>query len=125
MNPDFIAKTTEELNKIGAPVKQFNALVVNHIEKLTQFQLTTAQSYAELGLGQLRSALEIADAKGLQDYVSGQSKLAESVGKKLAADAEALAALNKEFATTVQKLAQESVTKLVPAAGAKGSRKSA
>lgn len=123
MNQDILNQAAEQLNKLTAPAKQLNALVVDHIEKLAQFQLDAAKSYAGVGITQLRSALEISDAQTLQSYLQDQAKVAEAVSKKLAADAEALAKLNQQLTAEVQKLAQQSAATLNVAA--KPARKSA
>lgn len=109
MTNEQIVKATEELfGKIAGPTKQLNTLLVDHIEKLTQFQLKAAETYAGLGIDQLKASLSVQDPKSLQDFVKGQSKVAENVTKKFSSDAETLAKLNQDFAVSVQKLVQES-----------------
>lgn len=115
MYEEIVTKTNEQVAKLAAPVKKFNALVLDHLEKFVQFQLEAAKSYSDLGLEQLRAALDVKDAESLQTYVSGQQKVVEVVGKKLSSDAETLATLSKDFTVEVQKLAQENVAVLVPA----------
>lgn len=119
MFEEIFEKTNAQLNDLLAPAKKFNALVVDNFEKLAQFQLDAVRSYTDLGLEQLRAALEVSDAASLQAYVSNQQKVAETVGKKLTADAETLANLSKSFTVEVQKLAQENVTNLAQFAQAK------
>ena len=126
MTQDIFAQAAEQFTKLSAPAKQLNSLVVAHIEKLAQFQLEAAKAYTDTGIGQLRSALDVNDAKSLQDYVANQQKVAEAVAAKLKADAEALVQLNQGFAGQVQKLAQEGVaTATAATAAAKPARKTA
>lgn len=112
MYQDFFKQTNVDFDRFVAPVRKFNALVVDHAEKLAQFQLEAAQSYTSLSLENLRSALEIKQPQDLQQYVGRQQAVAETVGKKLSDDANALAGLNKGFVEQMQKLAQENATSL-------------
>ncbi|KAB7627210.1 phasin family protein [Alkalilimnicola sp. S0819] len=131
MYAEIINKTTEQFQQLQAPVKQFNSLVVDHMDKLTQFQLDAAQSYAELGMQNLRAALEVKQPQDLQQYVGQQKSVAETVSKKLNDDATTLVALNKGFVEGVQKLAEEAkpvaaeAPKAKPAARKSAARKSA
>ena len=97
---------------LTAPAKKFNTLAVANLEKLTDLQLNAARAYVEIGVEQMRAALNVSDAKSLQDYVAGQSKVAKTVSEKLTADTTALVELSKNFGSEVQKLAQESVASL-------------
>lgn len=118
MTNEQIIKATEELiGKISGPAKQLNQLVVNHIEQLSRIQLKAAESYTDLGLGQIKASLAIGDAKGLQEFVQSQGKVAQNLSQKFTTDSEALARLNQEFAASVQKLAQDSAQALAPKAG--------
>ena len=112
MYNEILDKANAQFAELLNPAKKFNSLVVENLEKLASFQLDAAKSYSDLGLQQLRAALEVSDAASLQAYVSNQQKVAETVGKKLTEDANTLAALSKDFGAEVQKLAQENVTVL-------------
>jgi phasin family protein len=112
MFEEMFQKTNVQFGELFAPARKFNALVVDNLEKVTKFQLEALRSYADLGIEQLRGALEVNDAQSLQAYVSNQQKVAETVSKKLSSDAETFAALSKDFTVEVQKLAQENVTSL-------------
>lgn len=116
---DLFTKSTAQLASLTAPAKKLNALAVDNFEKLAQFQLENAKAYTDLSVEQLRAALDVNDAKSLQAFVSNQQKVAKTVGEKLTADAQTLAALGKQFATEVQKLAQENVATFANAAQAK------
>lgn len=117
MFDEIINKTNAQLASLTAPAKKLNSLALANFEKLAQFNLENAKAYTDLSIEQLRSALEVNDAKSLQAYVGAQQKVATSVGEKIAKDAAVLADLSKQFAAEVQKLAQEQVavfSSLVP-----------
>lgn len=112
MTFEDLFKTNAQFATLTAQAKKFNALALSNLEKLTQLQLDNAKSYTDLGLNQLRAALEVNDAQSLQAYVSNQQQLAKSVGEKIAKDASVYGDLAKQFATEVQKLAQEQAQSL-------------
>lgn len=116
MYEEMFEKANAQFGEAMAPARKFNALLLDNMEKLANFQLEAVRSYTDLSLSQLRSALEISDAQSLQAYVSNQSKVAETFGQKLAEDANTLASLSKDFGAEVQKLAQENVTVLTQVA---------
>lgn len=109
---DLFGKTNAQFASLTAPVKKFNAVALDSLEKLTQLQLEAAKSYADLGLGQLRAALNVSDAQSLQAYLNNQQQVAKVVGEKIAKDATVFGDLTKQFATEVQKLAQEQAQNL-------------
>lgn len=104
---DIISNANLE-NLIG-PARKFNALVVDNAEKMVSLQLESARSYTDLGIKQLRDALEVSDAKSFQDYVSNQAEVAKTVAEKAQKDAQKLADIGQSFATEWQKLAQENI----------------
>lgn len=106
---NLFGNTTAQLTALTAPVKKFNALAVDNLEKLARLQLDTVKSYTDLSLTQLRAALDVSDVQSLQAYVSNQQETAKVVSEKLAKDAAVYGDLAKQFATEVQKLAQEQV----------------
>jgi phasin family protein len=104
MNQQIISQITEQFAKVSIPASQFQGVLVDHIEKVTQFQFEAAKGYVELGLGQLRAAAAIKDVKDLQGYVAGQNKAAEAFAAKVQADAQTLLELSKAFGGEVQKV---------------------
>jgi len=101
--------TNANLENLIGPARKFNALMVDNAEKVVSLQLEAARSYTDLGVKQLRDALEINDVKSFQDYVSNQTELAKTVAEKAQKDAQKLADIGQNFATEWQKLAQENV----------------
>jgi len=110
----ILSTSNERFASLFAPAKKFNTLAVSNLEKLAQFHLDAAKTYADLSIEQLRAALQVTDVKSLQEFVSNQQKVAKTIGEKLSQDAATLADLNKQFAAEVQKLAQEQVAALSP-----------
>ena len=109
MYQELFGKSTAQLEDLITPARKFQGLVVDHFTKLADFQLDALRSYTDLGLEQLRAVKNVDDAKSFQDYVSGQSKVAKTVGDKVTKDVNTLAALSKDFTAEIQKLVQDNV----------------
>lgn len=116
MSNELMDKAAEALHKLNAPLKQLGALAIEQAEKLSQLQVDSAKNYTGMTLEQLRAALQIEDAKGLQAFVEQQGKLAEAVAARLKADAEAVVEMQKQFAAAAQKLIQDQAKAAVKAA---------
>ncbi|WP_181919221.1 phasin family protein [Alkalilimnicola ehrlichii] len=132
MFQDVLDRTHAQFAELLAPARKLNGLLLDNIEKLTQFQLEAVRAYSSLGFQQLRASCDISSAQGFQEYLSNQTKVAETLSKKLADDANTLTNLSKNFGEELQKFAQENVTVLHPVAqpttkpaSTKASRKSA
>lgn len=91
--------------KLLGPSVELNKLVIAKLEQLTALQLGSLRDYAELNFGQLKAASNVAGPEELQAYLKQQQEFLRTVSEKLAADAQALAALGKEFAAEAKNIA--------------------
>ncbi|WP_163560658.1 phasin family protein [Halomonas sp. NO4] len=92
-----------------APARAFAALSVDVTEKLVNAQLDATKAYADSGLAQLRSLVEVKDAAGLKSYLEGQQVVAKELTERLKGDAEKVVALQQDFVQESQKLTEGSV----------------
>lgn len=90
-----------------APSRELNKLAIAKLEQLVALQLASLREYSELNLGQLKAATEISSAGDLKEYLGKQKDFLKTVGEKLVADAQALAALGKEFTEEAKKVATQ------------------
>jgi len=100
---------SKQFEQMTQPVQQFAELTVNHAEKLMQFQLDAARSYADYGVEQTRAALAVNDANSLQSYVKQQQEAASNLSKKVTDDVGTLAEFGKTFSEEAGKIANEGV----------------
>lgn len=108
MNYQDMFKNVNVESLVG-PVRRYNELLVDNAEKLLSMQLDAARSYTDLGIKQIRDAMEVNDVKTLQDYLSNQSEVAKTVAERAQQDARGLAELGQSFASELQGLVQENV----------------
>ena len=92
------------------PSRELNKLAVAKMEQLVALQLASMRDYADLNLGQIKAAADIAGPDDLKDYLQKQQEFLKTVAEKMAGDAQAVAALGKEFAEEAQKIAMSGVS---------------
>ena len=109
MNYQELFKNVNVANMVE-PARRYNALVMDHAEKLVSMQLDAARSYADLGIKQLRDIMEINDAKTLQDYLGNQAGVAKTVAERAQQDVRNLAEMGQSFASELQSLVQENAS---------------
>lgn len=116
MSNETMNQITEQFAKAFEPARAFAGLTVDHVEKLAQIQLEAARAHTELGFAQLRDALQVADAKSLQDYAAKQKDVAETVTRQVRADAEKIGELGQGFTAEAARIAEHNVAKAQAAA---------
>lgn len=109
MYEDFFSNSGAQFENWTAPARKLNSLIVNHLAKVSEFQLEAAKSYTDLSVEQLRSMTSVSDPKSFQDFVSSQSKVAKTLAERVNRDASTLAGFGKDLTAELQKLAQENV----------------
>lgn len=109
MYEELFSKTSAQFETWAAPARKFNNLLVDHLAKVSDYQMEAAKAYTDLSVEQLRAMTKISDAKDLQDFVSNQTKVIKTMSEKLGQDANTLAGFGKDLTAELQKLAQENV----------------
>ncbi|MFO1101122.1 MAG: TIGR01841 family phasin [Xanthobacteraceae bacterium] len=94
----------DQSTKLLGPSRELNKLALSKLEQLLSLQLASLRDYTDLNMKQLKAAADIASAGDLKDYIGQQKEFLQTVGEKLVADAQALAAVGKEFTEEAQKL---------------------
>ncbi|MDI5934284.1 phasin family protein [Halomonas sp. M4R5S39] len=91
------------------PARAYASLSVDYTEKLVNAQLDAGKAYADTGLAQLRSLMNVKDAEGLRAYMEGQQKVAKDLTERFKGDAEKVVSLQQDFVQKSQKLTEENV----------------
>lgn len=117
----------EQTKNMYAPMRKMNALMVENMEKMTEFQIEALKSYSKMGVNQLKNATEIKDAESVRDFTASQAELMSTLSKKVLEDAKSMADMTMEFKQEIEKIVEESRTSAAaaaPAAEAKPAAKS-
>lgn len=94
---------SQSLNLLG-PTRELSKLTISKMEQLVSLQLASLRDYTEMNLEQLKAAADISGPDELQDFIRKQQDYLKTVGEKLAGDAQAMAALGKEFSEEARKI---------------------
>lgn len=104
MNDQVLDTFKGQSAKLLAPANELNKLAIAKFEQLASLQLASLREYSDLNFDQLKAASNIASAEDLKEYFGKQQDFLKTVGEKLAADAQAMAALGKEFTEEAKKI---------------------
>jgi len=107
MQENILNAFAEQAKTMYAPMSKFNTLVVDNMEKMTEFQLNAIKSYADLGLDQMKKASDVKDADSMRAFTASQAEVASSLNKKIMDDAKALSDMAMDFKTQVETLMEE------------------
>ncbi len=109
MQEDLINAFSEQMKSQYQPWMQLNALWLSNLEKVTDFQLNAINSYSQIGLEQVKKAIEIDGIEDLQEFASEQSSITESLNEKILDDSKALTELTQEFFGNAESIWQSSL----------------
>lgn len=107
MKETILNAFSEQAKSVFAPMAKFNGLMVENMEKLTEFQINAVKGYAEMGLAQMKSAAEIKDLESARSFTSAQAETASTLNKKIMEDAKALSDMAMEFKAQVEGIIEE------------------
>ncbi|QSX30599.1 phasin family protein [Shewanella cyperi] len=108
MDQNLFNSFSEQAQKMFKPVSDINRLMVDNIQMVTDFQLTTLKTYTDLQLQQWKSATEIRDPDSLQSYVKGQMDFMVKVNQQMVEDSKTLADMGQRFRDQMQQILGES-----------------
>ncbi len=107
---DMFSKCFENTNALPTQIIKTNKLLVNELEKLMTFQMEALQSYMDMSLNQLKAAADVRDPKSLQNFLSDQGEVANTLREKMMEDAKTLADLTTGFKDNLDYLAKDNMT---------------
>ncbi len=125
MQDNVMNAFTEQAKTMFGPVSKFNGLMVEGLEKMTEFQLDAVKSYSEIVLGQIKKASEIKDVDTLRTFSTSQAEVAGSINKKIIEDAKALTDMATDFKGKVESIMEEGRNTASAAATPKAATKKA
>ncbi len=99
---------TEQTKNFSEPLAKFNSLLVDSIEKMTEFQLDAIKSYASINIGQIKKVADVKDAESLRTFSSSQTEVAATVNKKIMEDAKQISEMANDFKGKVESIWAES-----------------
>lgn len=94
------------------PMRKVNSLMLNNMEKMTQYQLEAMKRYSQMGTDRMRSASEIDDADDLRDFAAKQAEMLNELSQQMQEDARTMGEMSMEFKTEMEKLFSEATQQM-------------
>lgn len=101
----------EQFEKYFGPVHELNVLAIQNLEKLVDMQLSYLEDSARAGVEQLKTAAAINDAEGFKNYITTQVETSRKFTERALEDSRTVAELGTGYATEVQKVMQDALTR--------------
>ncbi len=108
MQENIMNAFTEQTKNFSEPMAKFNSLLVDSMEKMTEFQLNAIKSYASINLGQMKKVADVKDAESLRTFSTSQTEVTATVNKKIMEDAKQISEMANEFKGQVESIWAES-----------------
>ncbi|MGM0543429.1 MAG: phasin family protein [Pseudomonadota bacterium] len=86
------------------PMRKINSLMLNNMEKMTQYQLEAMKRYSQMGTERIRSATDVEDAESLRDFGAQQAAMMNELSQQMQEDARVMSEMSLEFKAEMEKL---------------------
>lgn len=97
MQDKMIETFNEQARQLFQPMRQLNALMLDNMERLTQYQLESLKHYSQMGTARMRHASEIADADGMRDFGTRQAEMMNELSRQVLEDARVMGEMSLAF----------------------------
>ncbi|MBK5943489.1 hypothetical protein CCR79_06345 [Halorhodospira halophila] len=109
---EMIKQMQTQFGPYAEPFHGVNSKMLEHWEKMTDYQLDMARRYTDATLGNLREASEVQSPEQLQNYLQKSVEAARETSDSLAKDARTLAQLSQAMTEDLQQSVRESTSSL-------------
>ncbi|MBZ5486382.1 phasin family protein [Halomonas aquamarina] len=86
------------------PMRKVNSLMLNNMERMTQYQLEAMKRYSQMGTERIRSATAVQDAESLRDFGAQQAEMMNEISRQMQEDARVMGEMSLQFKTEMEKL---------------------
>ncbi|AZZ91707.1 phasin family protein [Hahella sp. KA22] len=100
----YFGNFADQAKHMYEPVGKIGSLVVSNLERVAEFQMDAAKSYADLTMKQWKDIADIKDVESLKNFAAGQAELASEISKKWVEDMKVLGDMGIEFKDEVEKI---------------------
>ncbi len=109
MYSGFFNSLNSQYQNVFEPYVKYNQLIAKNFNDLTNLQLDSARTYAEIGLAQVNANSQIKDPQSLMACGSKQLETMTRLSQQMIEDGKKLSNLATEFKAELEKLVAESV----------------
>ncbi|MBD3897137.1 phasin family protein [Halomonas sp. ML-15] len=111
MQDKMFTAFNEQTRGFFEPMRKLNSLMLNNMEKMTQYQLESMKRYSQLGTERLRDASEIKDAEDIREFGTRQAEIMSELSNQMLEDARAMTELSMQFKSEMEQLFGEAAEK--------------
>ncbi|MDR5861333.1 phasin family protein [Halomonas eurihalina] len=108
MQDKMIDAFNEQAREFFTPMRKFNALMLDNMERVTQYQLEAMKRYSQMGTSRLRDAADIVDAEGGRDFGTRQVEMMTELSNQMLEDTRAMSEMSLRFKSDLEALYGES-----------------
>ncbi|WP_069385084.1 phasin family protein [Halomonas caseinilytica] len=108
MQDKMIDAFNEQAREFFTPMRKLNALMLDNMERVTQYQLEAMKRYSQMGTSRLRDASDVSDAESMRDFGTRQVEMMTELSNLMLEDARAMSELSLRFKSELERLYGES-----------------
>ena len=97
MQDNMMDAFNAQTKQMFEPMRKINSLMLNNMEKMTQYQLEAMKRYSQMGTERIRSATEIQDAESLRDFGTKQAEMMNELSQQMQEDARVMSEMSLQF----------------------------
>lgn len=107
MQDNMMDNFNAQTRQMFEPMRKINSLMLNNMEKITQYQLEAMKRYSQMGTERIRSATEIQDAESLRDFGTKQAEMMNELSQQMQEDARVMSEMSLQFKSEMEKMFSE------------------
>ncbi|MCK2185583.1 phasin family protein [Halomonas getboli] len=98
----------EQTRQFFEPMRKLNSLMLQNMERVSEYQMESLKRYSQMGTERLRDATEITDADSLRDFGTRQAEMMNELSQQMLEDARTLGEMSLKFKAELEQLYTES-----------------
>lgn len=98
----------EQTRQFFEPMRKLNSLMLQNMERVSEYQMESLKRYSQMGTERLRDATEITDAESLRDFGTRQAEMMNELSQQMLEDARTLGEMSLKFKAELEQLYTES-----------------
>ncbi|RAH37982.1 phasin family protein [Halomonas sp. SL1] len=98
----------EQTRQFFEPMRKLNSLMLQNMERVSEYQMESLKRYSQMGTERLRDATEVTDAESLRDFGTRQAEMMNALSQQMLEDARTLGEMSLQFKAELEQLYTES-----------------
>ncbi|MCW4149371.1 phasin family protein [Halomonas sp. 18H] len=108
MQDKMMDSFNQQAREFFTPMRKLNSLMLDNMERVTQYQLEAMKRYSQMGTSTLRDATDISDAEQARDFGTRQVEMMTELSNQMLADVRAMSEMSQRMKSEMEALFGES-----------------